>query len=155
MNLLTTNWELSVNMITCWILANGMKGYCTWRVCIQFLFSLQNGVQLWPAILHGRLNPLNHIIGSSLNEPHTSVGYGTRGLTNWPTVSVPVTWYGYGAHDHATTSRLRSCVWWWTLQCETENADDGQAKSRGDTSAMNCKAGMRERPANLFILVLT
>ena len=54
----------------------------------------------------GRLNPLNHIIGASLSKIHTSVVYGTRGLTDWPTVSVPVTWYWYGAHAHATTSCL-------------------------------------------------
>ena len=36
---------------------------------------------------------------------------------------------------------------------KTENADDGKAKSR-DTRTTNCEAGMRERPANLFILAL-
>ena len=36
---------------------------------------------------------------------------------------------------------------------KTENADDGEAKSR-DTRATNCKAGTRERPGNLFILAL-
>ena len=36
---------------------------------------------------------------------------------------------------------------------KTENVDDGKAKSR-DTRATNCKAGTRERPANLFILAL-
>ena len=34
---------------------------------------------------------------------------------------------------------------------KTENADDGKAKSR-DTRATNCEAGMRDRPANCFIL---
>ena len=38
---------------------------------------------------------------------------------------------------------------------KTENADDGKAKSRGDTRATNCEAGTRERPANLFILALS
>ena len=36
---------------------------------------------------------------------------------------------------------------------KTENADNGKTKNR-DTHAMNCEAGMRERPANFFILVL-
>ena len=36
---------------------------------------------------------------------------------------------------------------------KTENVDDGKAKSR-DTHTTNCKAGTRERPANLFILAL-
>ena len=36
---------------------------------------------------------------------------------------------------------------------KTENADNRKAKSR-DTHATNCKAGSRERPANLFILAL-
>ena len=36
---------------------------------------------------------------------------------------------------------------------KTKNADDGKAKSR-DTRVTNCKAGTRERPANLFILAL-
>ena len=54
----------------------------------------------------GRLNPLNHIIGASLSKPHTRVVYGTCGLTDWPTVCVPVTWYWYGVHAHATTSHL-------------------------------------------------
>ena len=34
---------------------------------------------------------------------------------------------------------------------KTENPDDGKAKSR-DTRATNCKVGMRDRPANCFIL---
>ena len=37
---------------------------------------------------------------------------------------------------------------------KTENTDDGQAKSRGDTRTMNCEAGTRDRPANLLILAL-
>ena len=36
---------------------------------------------------------------------------------------------------------------------KTKNADDGKSKSK-DTHATKCKAGMRERPANLFILML-
>ena len=36
---------------------------------------------------------------------------------------------------------------------KTENADDGEAKSR-DIRATNCEAGTRERPVNLFILAL-
>ena len=34
---------------------------------------------------------------------------------------------------------------------KTENSDDGKAKSR-DTHATNCEVGMRDRPANCFIL---
>ena len=35
----------------------------------------------------------------------------------------------------------------WTVTREAENADDGKAKSRGDTRTRKCKAGKRERPA--------
>ena len=36
--------------------------------------------------------------------------------TNWPTVSVPFTWYWYVAHAHATT-RCRHAMLMWTVQC--------------------------------------
>ena len=37
---------------------------------------------------------------------------------------------------------------------QERGADDGKVKSRGDFCITNCEAGMREKPANLFILVL-
>ena len=80
----------------------------------------------------------------------------TDQLTDWPTMSVPFTWYWYVARAHTATlpchtyvnSAVRSGD-----SYKTENADDRKAKSR-DTRTTNCEAGTRERPANLFILVL-
>ena len=82
--------------------------------------------------------------------------------TDWPTNCVrPITWYRYVAHahavmlcHHATLMHVNSA----DPVCsgdsyKTEDADDGKTKSR-DTHAMNCEGGMRERPANLFILAL-
>ena len=100
-----------------------------------------------------------HFFGASLSEPHTIV---VDRPTNRLVVSVPFTWYWYVAHALTATPPCVIChTHWWHVNSavrsgdsyKTENADNGKAKSR-DTRATNCKAGTRERPANLFILAL-
>ena len=108
------------------------------------------------------LDNYSKAIGASLSEPHTSVVYGTTCIdrpTNRPcpshsrdtdTLHMPTLPRG------ATMPRsyhVNSAVRCDSYMYKTENADDGKAKSR-DTRATNCEAGMRERPANLFILAL-
>ena len=41
----------------------------------------------------------------------------------------------------------RSCALCVVVNSAVRSSGDGKAKSRGDTHAMNCEAGMRERPA--------
>ena len=98
----------------------------------------------------------NHatFIGACLSKPHAIVFYGNTCIDRL-TVSVPFTWYWYDTHAHAATpchAHVRGGE-----QCgdsyKAKNVDSGKAKS-WDTHATNCEAGMRERPVNLFILVL-
>ena len=75
---------------------------------------------------------------------------GTCDSTDWLNVSIPVMWYWYVARAHAASSAVHSSG----DSYKTKNADDRKAKSREDTCAMNCEAGMRERPANLTSLLV-
>ena len=95
------------------------------------------------------------IIGAS---PTLSWSVGTcastdRPMTDWPTTDRPCP---SQSHDidmliliHCTCPRCHVHVRGeqWTVTREAENADDGKAKSRGDTRTMKCEAGKRERPA--------
>ena len=100
-------------------------------------------------------------IGASVSESHTSVFSGTTcidRLSDRPCLShsrdtdilhVPTLPHHAVPPCYAhVNSAVRS-----RDSYKTENADDGKAKSR-DNCATNCEAGMRERPANLFVLAL-
>ena len=139
----------------------------TWQKlanCADMMLSLLT----LPLSLPPKYSPSSdYIIGRAWVSPTLLWSTGARASTDWPgdqltdrpTVSVPFTWYWYVARAHAAKPPCHTHVRHVNSSVrsgdsyKTENADDGKAKSR-DTRATNCEAGMRERPANFFILAL-
>ena len=120
-----------------------------------FASNIVNIYYIMVAAIIGASPTLSWSMGTcaSTDRPMTDRPMTDRPMTDRPTTDRPCP---SQSHDidmliliHCTCPRCHVHVRGeqWTVTREAENADDGKAKSRGDTRTTKCKAGKRERPA--------